>query len=108
MKVIQPAHHRRQRHEDRLGAPARLEAEDGAAIVNQIEFHVAAAAELLETALLVGVGFVSPLFGDRQVSGQKIVAAILHEREERLKVAFEIIEEDAADAARLLAMRQEE
>ena len=42
------------------------------------------------------------------VSGNEGVAAIVDEGEHLVEIAFEIVEENAADAARLLAMGQEE
>jgi hypothetical protein len=44
-----PSHFGRQRHEDRLDIAAGLEAEEGAAVVEQVEFDIAAAAATRST-----------------------------------------------------------
>ena len=44
LPVVAPAHDRRQRHQDSFGAPARLQAEQRAAIVDEVELDVAPAA----------------------------------------------------------------
>src|ERR1700693_4144321 len=46
-----PLHHRRQRGQDRLDIAAGLEAENGAAVVEQVELDIAAAADQLLFAL---------------------------------------------------------
>src|SRR5690606_2180202 len=51
LPVIAPAHLRWQGHEDRLGTPARLQAEQGATVPDQVEFHIAAATERLKLTL---------------------------------------------------------
>src|SRR5437762_10147736 len=77
--VIEETHHRRQRHQDRLGAPARLEAEQCTAVVDEVELDVAAAAELLEGALLPREQLAFAALGDRQVRFQEVVAAVADE-----------------------------
>ena len=54
--VVAPGDDRRHRHQDALGAPARLQAEQRAAVVDQVELDVAAAAVGLEVALALAVG----------------------------------------------------
>src|SRR5882757_2259478 len=49
--VVPPLHQRRQRHQYRLGAAGRLQAEQRATIVDEIELDVAAAAIGLKVAL---------------------------------------------------------
>ena len=102
--IVHPAHQRRQRHQDRFDPARRLEAEDRAAVVDQVELHVAAAAILLPGSLPLAVRQILPPPEDRQVRRQEAVAGIADEGED----AVEIVEEDAADAAGLLAMRQVE
>src|SRR3546814_6609986 len=53
---LRPGGFRRQAHEDRLDVAAGLQAEPGAAVVEQVELGVAAAAEELVAALLLGPG----------------------------------------------------
>ncbi len=67
MPVVAPFHHRRQRHQDRFGAPARLQAEQRAAVEHQVELDIAAAPVRLEVALALAVGHVLAALQDRQV-----------------------------------------
>jgi uncharacterized protein HemY len=54
--VVAPFDDRRHRHQDRLGAPARLQAEQRAAVPDQVELDVAAAPVGLEVALAFAIG----------------------------------------------------
>src|SRR5687767_12733024 len=81
--VVLPARQRRQRHQDRLGATAGLETEAGAAVVEQVELDVATATVELEAALALGPGCRAPPLGDRQVSGQNVIADAALEGEAR-------------------------
>src|SRR3546814_6451759 len=54
--LLRPGGFRRQAHEDRLDVAAGLQAEPDAAVVEQVELGVAAAAEELVAALLLGPG----------------------------------------------------
>ena len=91
--------------QDRLGAPAGLQPEQRAAVVDQIELDVAAAAIRLEFPLALAVGQRPPPFDDRRVGGEEVVADRLRQCERELEVALgKIIEEDSADAARLGAV----
>ena len=54
MTRLWPGRLRGQRHQDRLDIAAGLEAEQGAAVVEQVELDIAAAADQLVAALLVG------------------------------------------------------
>src|SRR5207248_5985628 len=87
---------------------ARLQAEQRAAVVDQVELDVAAAAVLLERLLLRRVRLRLAPPGDRQVGVEEVVAAVAHEGEQPAEVALEAVEEDAADAARLAAVWQVE
>src|SRR5205823_2654992 len=93
---------------DRLGAAACPQAEQCAAVIDQVELDIAAAAELLKGSLLQCEGFVLAALGDRQVRLQEVVAAVADEGKEGVDIALEVVEEDAADAARLAAVRQVE
>src|SRR5690606_28828154 len=53
--AVLPAHQRRQAHQDRLAAPARLDAEQCAAVPEQVELDVAPAPVKLEGALAFAV-----------------------------------------------------
>ena len=58
MNALGPADFRRQRHQDRLDIAAGHQAELGAAVVQQVEFDIAAAAHELVFALCGGPGLV--------------------------------------------------
>src|SRR5690606_16162879 len=53
--VVVPAHERRQGHQDRLGPAARLEAEERAPVVDQVELDVAPAPVELPAPLALAV-----------------------------------------------------
>src|SRR5262249_56562523 len=105
--VVAPAHDRRQRHEDRLGAAVGLEAEDRPAIVDEVELDVPAAAPQLELALGLAPRLAAPSFDDGEIGRKERIARVAHERERLLDVvAPQVVEEDPADAARLAPVRQ--
>src|SRR5438132_4510089 len=85
--IITPAHQRRQRHQDGFRAPARLQAEVRAAIIDQIEFDVAPAPYQLELALRFGVRRVTSPLSDGHVSRQECAADSPHEIEDELDAA---------------------
>src|ERR1700674_5039275 len=69
-----PAHHRRKRHQDRVGAAPGLQAEESAAVVEQVELDVAAAPIELELALAIAEGNAAAPLDDRQVRGEEGIA----------------------------------
>src|SRR5688572_4371807 len=104
-----PQHFRRQRHQDGVGVAAGLEAEDSAAVVEQVELDIAAAADQLAAALLVGPVAAHVAAHDLGIDRQERLADCAGEAEILVPVAgVEIVVEDAAEAARLLAVRQVE
>mmetsp|Transcript_1261 Transcript_1261/g.3862 ORF Transcript_1261/g.3862 Transcript_1261/m.3862 type:complete len:325 (+) Transcript_1261:225-1199(+) len=108
MRVL-PPRCLRQRHEDRLNAPARLEAKDGAAIVDEVELDVPAAPHELPLLLLLREGVILVLGHQRKVGGHHRVEALLREGKDGLRVAVVlVVEEDAAEAARLAAVLDRE
>ena len=74
LPVITPTHLRWQRHEDGFGAATGLQAEQGAAVIDQVELHVPATAVFLELALLRGVGRVLAALDDWQVGVDEGIA----------------------------------
>src|ERR1700684_3609690 len=108
MPVVFPANDGRQRHQDRLGAAARLQSEQGAPVVHQIEFHVSAAAVQLELAFAIAVRLVLAPFQQGQECGQKVIANAALKCKATTKAAVvQIVEEQSADAAGFVSMRQE-
>src|SRR5690606_29588719 len=96
----------RQRHQDRVRVAAGLEAELGAAVVQQVELHVAPAPLQLIGALGVGPGAIHVPRDQPRVDVEERLADLAGEREVTLQVVLQVVVEDAADAAVLAAMRQ--
>src|SRR5688572_16960761 len=104
-----PQHFRRQRHQNRVGVAAGLEAEQCAAVVEQVELDITAAADQLAAALLVGPVAAHVAAHDLGIAGKERFADRAGEAEILVPVAgVEMVVEDAAKAARLLAVRQVE
>ncbi len=106
-------HHRRQRGQDRGDVAAGLQAEDGAAVVEQVELHVAPAPHELLLALRLRPGLGEVGAHDARIDVEEGAAHILREGEPGVPAALclrrrQVIVEDAAHPAHLLAMRQEE
>src|SRR5262249_30991301 len=74
----------------------------------QVEFDVATAAVLLELLLRLAVRLVLATVGDGQIRLEEGVAGVADEVERLLQLAGEVVEEDAADAAGLVAVGQVE
>src|SRR5690606_18951083 len=109
LPVVAPADLRRQRHETGLGAPAGLQPEQGAAVEHQVELHVAAAPVGLELALALAEGRRLAALHDRQVGLQIGIAHRAQEGEAGVEVPLvEVVEEQPADATRLVAMLEVE
>src|SRR5262249_606238 len=107
LPVVAPGGVRRHRHQDRLGAAARLQAEERRGVVHKVDLAVAPAGVELEASLPFADRRPFPSLHDRKIGGQKGVAHRAHEPERKIEVALgEVVEEDAADAARLVAMLQ--
>src|SRR5262249_5307103 len=92
----------------RLDTAAGLQAEHGASVVDEVELDVAASSVLLELLLGLGERIVLATADNGQVGREEGVAALADEGEGLLRVAFEVIEEDPADSAGLVAMRKVE
>ena len=109
LPVVAPVDDRRHRHQDRFGASARLQAEQGAAVAHQVELDVAAAPVGLEVAFALAVRRVLAALrgsaGRRRGSRRRRSAPSRTTARSRL---VEVVEEDAADAARLVAVLQVE
>src|SRR5258706_103970 len=103
--VITPLHERGQGHQYRLGAAGRLQAEQRAAIIDEIELHVAAAAIGLEVSLALAVRNTFAALDDGNIGGNKMVADAASKLEARVETALvQIVEENPADAAWLAAV----
>jgi hypothetical protein len=94
---------------DRLGAPARLQAEMRAPVPDQVELHIAAAPVKLEFALALAVRRVLAPLNDGQVGLQKAIGHALHHGKAAVGAQFlEIVKEHAAYAALLLPVLEVE
>src|SRR5208337_5061144 len=92
--VVLPASQRRHGHQNRLRTTARLQAEQSAPIVKQIEFDVAPPPVQLKVSLALAPGPAAAPFDDRHVSGQKMITDAARQREAVCKAAVvEVIEE---------------
>src|SRR5881396_2648059 len=105
LPVITPLHERGQGHQYRFGAAGRLQAEQRAAIINEIELDIAAAAIGLEIPLALAVRKTFPALDNGKIGLKKMVADAASKLEARIETALvQIIEENPADAARLAAV----
>src|ERR1700687_1206688 len=104
-----PAHHRRQRHQDRVGAGAGLQAKERAAVVEQGELDVTAAPVELELTFAIAEGVAAAALDDRQVRGQESISHPAEELETAREAPLrQVVEEEPADAAGLPAVPQVE
>src|SRR5476651_59405 len=101
-----PTCFRRQRHQDGLDIAAGHQAELGAAVVQQVELDVAAAANELMLALGRSPRLVHVFAHDRWIGLEERLADVAREGEVLVEVVLEIIIEDAADAARFVPVRE--
>src|SRR3546814_7625080 len=99
-----PRRQRRQAHQDRVDIAAGLEAEQGAPVVDEVEFGVAAAPFELPGLVLFGEGRLHPPPHQFRIDVQERLADLAGEGEIGVEEAFQVIVEDAAHAA----MRSEE
>src|ERR1700722_5383474 len=107
--VLWPSRLPPQRHQERLDIPAGPESEPRAAVVEQVELDIATAAAELVAPLLRVPGQTHTRPHDRRIGGEKCLADHADKSEIALGVAaIEIVEENPAGAAHLVAMRQKE
>mmetsp|Transcript_57784 Transcript_57784/g.132724 ORF Transcript_57784/g.132724 Transcript_57784/m.132724 type:complete len:209 (+) Transcript_57784:433-1059(+) len=100
--TILPPRCLRKRHENALDATARLEAEDSAAVVDEVELDITAASHLLPLSLFLRERIILVLLNQRQVGRHDRIEALFRESEDRLGVAVvQVVEEDATKATRL-------
>eukprot|EP00965_Chrysotila_dentata_P162507 5366385-Pleurochrysis_carterae.AAC.5 len=93
------------RHQDGLDAPARLETEDSAAVVDKVELDVAPASNLLPLLLLLCEVIILVLCDERHIGWNQRIKTVAAEREERVRVLLvKVVEEDAAQPPRLATM----
>src|SRR5690606_8715273 len=91
-----------------FGAAAALQAEQRAAVVDQVELDVAAAPVQLELALALAVRRVLAVRDDGQVRIQEAVTDGTQIAEVLIEVLAQIVEEQPAHATGLVAVLEEE
>ena len=105
---VLPPRGKRQAHQDALDTAARgIQSKSSPAVMHEIELNIAPAPDLLPLLLLLGEGEVLAALDDGDVGRQERGEAVLHEGEQLLLVLLglvQVIEEDAADAARLASV----
>src|SRR5882672_4821035 len=93
---LRPHHLRRQAHEDGVDVAAGLQAEEGAAVVEQVELDVAAAPDQLAAALLRRPRRIHVAANDARIDIEEGAADVAREGEVGVPVAaIEIVVEDA-------------
>src|SRR3546814_12833887 len=85
---------------DRLDVAAGLQAEQRAAVMQQVELDVAAAPNQLVASLRLGPAIVHVPLDEARVDVEECLSDVAGEGEVGLEAAVEIVVEDAADAAR--------
>mmetsp|Transcript_6060 Transcript_6060/g.15072 ORF Transcript_6060/g.15072 Transcript_6060/m.15072 type:complete len:221 (+) Transcript_6060:237-899(+) len=109
MVIVQPLGSFRQTHEDRFCAAVRLQTEDCATVVYEIEFCIPATTDLLPFLLFFCKWVVFMFFDDRTVCCDDVVGSILTEFEDLLRVTVvQIIKEDSAQPTTLTTMFDQE
>src|SRR5690606_5882016 len=107
-----PLHLGRQAHQDGVDIAAGLEAEQGAAVVDQVELGVTTAPDELLLLLLGGPFLARPLADDLGEHVEERLADVPGESEMALPLglvrAFHVVVEDPADPPRDAAVRDEE
>src|SRR5204862_6194165 len=104
-----PFHHRGHRREDRLDIAAGAQAEDRSAVVEQVEFDVAAAPDQLLFALVFIPARRIIAADELWIDIEELAPHLLSESEVLVPVSrLEIIVEDPTDAAHFVAVLEEE
>src|SRR6267142_2415063 len=101
-----PAYQRRQAHEDGLDVPAALQAEERAAVVEQVELDVPAPPAELGGAIRFGPAQLPAALDDGHVRREERLAHRL--RQPEVLVPAQIVEEDSPNAALRIPVGDEE
>src|SRR5690606_7925429 len=105
--VVFPAYPWRQGHQDRLRPAARLQAEQRATVIEQVELDVTPAAIQLELPFPIAEGLLVAGFHDREVGRQETISRSAEEVERTFEAELvQVIEENAADTAGFATMLQ--
>src|SRR6185369_10771106 len=101
---LRPLHRGRHGRQDGFYVAAGLEAENGTAVVQEIEFDVATAADELFLAVSFGPRDCEVFANQPWVDSQECSTNVLCERKRLIPIRFEIIIKYAADAARFVSV----
>src|SRR6266702_8982296 len=105
---VLPPRGKRQALQDTLDAAARgIQPKSSPAVMHKIELNIAPTPDLLPLLLFFGEGEVLAALDDGDVGRQERGEAVMHEGEQLLLVLLrlaQVVEEDAADAARLASV----
>src|SRR5690242_18153779 len=102
---LRPLHDRRHRRQDRLDITAGAQTENGAAVVEQVELDIAAAAHELFLALGLGPRRCKISLYQHRIDLAQRAADLLRKGEVGLPIARVVpVVKDSADAARLVAV----
>ena len=108
-RASRPARFGGQGHQDSFDITPRLQSELRAAVIQEVELHIPAAAHQLVGAVRIGPQTNHPLSYDLGIHFQKCESHITGKTEIGLPIAaVVIIVEDAASAAGFIAVRQVE
>ena len=106
--TVRPACQRRHADQNGFNPSASLQAKQGAAVINQIVFHIAPAAVELEFTLRFSIRLVLIALENRQDGVQIAIADRLHVFKAGFKIPLiQIIKKQAADAALLSAAERQ-
>src|SRR5437867_6321475 len=105
LPVVAPFHERRERHQNGLGAPVRLQTKQRPPVVHQVEFDVSTAPISLEIALPFAVRQILAPEQNRFIGGEKMISDAAGKRETVFEVRIvQIVVEDATDTTRFAPM----
>src|SRR5205814_2861002 len=104
--IESPGDKRREAHEDGFHVPARAQAEERAAIVDQVELDVAPTPAEELRPIFLRIWQRAAALRERRVGGQERVADVAQERP--ALVPPQVVEEDAAHSSFAAAMLDEE
>src|SRR5262249_7586342 len=102
--ILRPLNRGRHGRQDGFNVAAGLQAENGTAVIQEIEFNVATAADQLFLAVSFGPGDCEVPANQPWVDSQECSTNILRECKRLIPIRFEIIIKYAADAARFVSV----
>jgi hypothetical protein len=98
MPFVFPCHFGWKRHQDGFYPSSRLETEEGASVVNEVEFHITASSVALEVLVAFLERMICPVLNNWKISVGVGVAYTFKKSESVIKSTFgEVVEKDASD-----------